>query len=431
MAPRHPISPGNPNNNNLWNLITGNAPTSKGKKKNNAVEALIASGGNGNLQDLKDLVAAKKASSAAVSVSQPTQEISPLEQMLAQFGGGFSVPSQADLSKQAQDLSVAEFAPKIAALQAEMNRAKQSGARARKDVGALYDQLVGEYTQEEKRNRKTYKNEKSTNRTRTSNLRNTITDDYTQLIKDRVNEYKALGIESAAPSSLDGVYGDQASQLAQAASEGAIEDYALGQEERASGNFLRDSRLASRQEGAEAQSDVIRQLQDYLNKSGTSLADLQGQQNSMFQQTLAKLTENAASAQTQYQENLWDKLLEYGKFSQDQSNDTFSRDMRLKEFQQKYGNGGSSAALGTGLQGAAGYLGDQDLVNFFQGALDAGQKYAGTEQGKAAYGTGFKPANSPEQMASIIRNHAINQGKSPAEAMKLFQAALIYYGRGS
>jgi hypothetical protein len=50
-----------------------------------------------------------------------------------------------------------------------------------------------------------------------------------------------------------------------------------------------------------------------------------------------------------------------------------------------------------------------------------------TPQAKLMYG-GQAP-NTPEEMAQMIRDGAANNGMSPEDQQKLWQAALIYFGK--
>lgn len=383
--------------------------------------------------------------------------LAQLEKALTSMFGNqldFKLPDQKTLEKMAKDAANREFDPKIASIRSEMSAASKRGGAAAADVGDLYDQLVDQYSKEEKKSIKAYKKSKAGEKKRTKDLRNTITKDYTNRIKEQTKLYKQLGIEAAVPSALEGQFGDQGSQLAQAAQGGATEQAALNMEDMANRDYLASGRVSSKSEGVEQQADIIGQLQDYLRKQGNQVSELEGSKGSMYAQAMLKLQENAAASGLKAQElamgqqnNMWKALMDLAGFKRGLASDAVNNNMSQAELELKLrqhmdqlgvdnarlkleGAKAGNKDYKSGLLGASQYLNDQNLTNQFQSSLDAATKFNSSPAARSYYGTGDKAANSPEQMASIIRDNALNNGKSPAEATKLYQAALIYFGKG-
>lgn len=462
--------------------------------RNKAIEKLV-SGSGLDAQDMKDLVALKLARSKVNAGKGTTKDIikagtggrptegaggkggasgagskitktpgsssDPYLDQLAKalegmFGNqlDFKLPDQKTLERMSKEAANREFDPKIASVRSEMSAASKRGGQASKDVGDLYDQLVNQYSQEEKKSIKAYKGAKKSEKKRTKDLRNTITKDYTNRIKEQTKLYKQLGIEAAVPSAMSGQFGDQASQLAQAEQGGATEQAALNMEDLANRDYLASGRVSSRSEGVEQQADIIGQLQDYLRKQGNQVSELEGSKASMYNQAMMKLTENAAASGLKAQElamgqqnNMWKSLMDLANYKRGLASDAVNNNMsqaelelKLRQHMDQLGVDNAKLKLDatkagqqnykSGLLGASQYLNDQRLTGQFQSSLDAATKYAPSAQARSYYGTGDKAANSPEQMASIIRDNALNQGRTPAEATKLYQAALIYFGKG-
>lgn len=335
-------------------------------------------------------------------------DLAALQALLAaqmQGGGG---SSSADLSKIVSNSVNGEYDPQIAALQQAMKQAKTRAGGAKKDLGALYNDLSGFYTGRVEPTKNMYKIAKQDAKDRTESLKSSITQDYASRLKEQVDMYKQLGIEAAAPSATEGQYADEASQLAVSDNTGSAEEAALAQEQTGDVNYWSQGAGIAKHEGVEQQADVMQQLQDYLNTQGTNLASLQGQKKAAYNSSLLKAKQEQADAANQQQNQIWQRMLELAK---------------LKQSMQ--GSAGSTPSKG--LTGVAAYLGDQRLANEFQTSLGEAATWSNSAQAKSYYG-GQSP-NSPEEMAQVIRDNAANRGLSPEDQLKLWQAALVYYNK--
>lgn len=330
----------------------------------------------------------------------------------AQLTGGNGGVSNKELAKLLSQSVNGTYDPQIQALQQAMSGAKKRAGSARKDLKALYDDLSSYYTGRIPATQKMYGIADKDAANRTASLKNSITSDYTNRLKEQVDMYKQLGIEAAVPSATQGQYADEAGQLAIADNTGNAEEAALNQEERGDLTYWNEGAGIAQTEGAEQQSALIQQLNDYLNTQGTSIATLKGQKSAAYSQGLLEAKQKAADAATQRQNEIWQHMLDLA---------------RLKQSAAKASSGGSGSTPSKGLTGVAAYLGSQRLADEFQTSLQQAITWNQTPQAKQYYG-GQVP-NSPEEMAQVIRDNAANRGLSVDDQLKLWQAALVYYNK--
>lgn len=350
------------------------------------------------------------ANNAPVSSDQ-SGDMAALEQMLrSQMGSkGMSDKEIAALISQSVG---GTFNPQIKALEQEMNRAKGRAKTARADLKALYADLSGYYNAQGDRSSARYGGAQKQSQARTQGLKNAITQDYTERLKEQVDMYKSLGIEAAAPSATEGQYADQASQLGTADIMGAADQQALDVQQRGDQTYWDEGAAIAQTEGAEQQTNVITQLQDFLNTQGASVAGLKGQKSAAYSQAMLEAKQKRADQMNQQQNQIWSRMLALAK---------------LKQSAAKSGGSGAGKTPTKGLAGIASYLGNQRLVDEFQTSLQQAVTWNQSPQAKQYYGN--EVPNTPEEMAQVIRDNAANRGLSPSDQLKLWQAALVYYNK--
>lgn len=304
------------------------------------------------------------------------------------------------------------YDPQIKAIQQEMGRAKGRAKTARADLKALYNDLSGYYDSRMGATRAMYKGAEKGSQARTVGLKNSITSDYTNRLKEQVDMYKSLGIEAAAPSATEGQYSDQASQLGTADIMGNAEQQALAMEERGNETYWNEGAAIAQTEGAEQQTNVITQLQDYLNQQGSSVAGLKGQKSAASAQAMLEAKQKRADQANQQQNQIWSRMLALAK---------------LKQSAAKSGGTSAGKTPTKGLAGVASYLPSQRLADEFQTSMQQAVTWNQSPQAKQYYG-GEVP-NTPEEMAQVIRDNAANRGLSPSDQLALWQAALVYYNK--
>jgi hypothetical protein len=330
--------------------------------------------------------------------------------LAAQMSGGSSGMSDKEISRLISQSVGGTYDPQIKAIQQEMGRAKSRAGTAKADLKALYNDLSGYYTGHVGSTKAMYGVSKKDAQQRTQGLKNSITADYTERLKEQVDMYKSLGIEAAAPSATEGQYADQASQLAQADISGNAEAQALAVQEQGDATYWNEGAGIAQMEGTERQADVITQLQDYLNTQGASVAGLKGQKSAAYSSALLDAKKKRADQANQRQNETWNRMMDLA---------------RLKQSAAK--SGGSGSTPSKGLTGVAAYLGSQRLANEFQTSMQQAVTWNQTPQAKQYYGN--EVPNTPEEMAQVIRDNAANRGLSADDQLKLWQAALVYYNK--
>lgn len=367
----------------------------------------------------------------------------PTLQALTNMLAGFNVkaPSESQLASQARSGVNAEYNPRIAALQREMEAAKARGKEAKAGVGGVYNSLVKYYTGNVAPTKARNKEAKAQAAARTASLKSEITADYTNRLKEQVEMYKQLGIESAAGTTLPDQQQQEAEALTQAGLSGETEQQALTQEGLGDIRYLTEAGGAAKQEGAEAVSSIESQLQDYLNKQGGQIAGLKGEREAMYAQGLAKLKAESAASTRSAQEEMWKKMMQISQLKNEMQNQQFNQQLAGSKFQldlqklrdsearQSAGGGGSEPKLAKrGLEGVLGL--DPTLVSkgYFMDLLQRSNQWAQTPDALRTFG-GKSPVGNPESMAQIAKWNAQNRGWTPEMQARAYAAMLRYYGR--
>lgn len=346
----------------------------------------------------------KRASDSAID------DIAALENMLRGMMT-FGMPDLSSLRSEAARSVAALFDPQIQNLKKSMSTAKKRAGEAKRDIGAIFNDLVDYYEAQEKPTKERAKAAKAEAQANATSLKQAITQDYAQRLREQVDLYKSLGIEAAVPSATQGQSADQANALAVADNTAAAEQAALNQQEQADLAYWSEGAGIAKREGSEYQADITKQLQDYLNRQEAALAEVKGQKEAAYHQAIMQLEQQAAESAARQQNELWNRMLELAK---------------LKNSMAK-----ASGSSSKGLTGALAYLADigmPQLGSTFQQYLSEAQIWGNSPQGKLYYG-GRGPS-TPEEWAQVIRDNAANKGLSPQQQLALWQAALRYYGRG-
>lgn len=344
-----------------------------------------------------------------------TDDIAMLENMLGSFGGNMQPTNIEALQNELRKAIAAQYDPMISNVRGDISGAKKRAGKAKKDIGAIYDDLVRYYEGQVAPTKERSKSAKAQAKQNAAALKRTISDDYAARLKEQVDMYKNLGIEAAAPSATEGQNEDLANMLAVAENTGAAEETALNLQEQGDLAYWTEGAGIAGNEGAEQQSIITQQLNQYLNEQNQQLSLLKGQKKAAYHTGLMELEQQAAQAASKQQNQLWDRMLQLAR-------------LKLSAASSGGSRGGSGG--GRGLTGALSFLqqtGAGSLGTTFQRYLSEASRWASTPSARAMYGGSV---DSPEEWAQVIRDHAINKGLPADEQDALWQAALRYYGRG-
>lgn len=374
---------------------------------------------NGNRQSqtatnpLAGLEAARQRSKKRTSNNNNAvpDDILALQNMLGAYAGA----DPSDISQLQAELRKAiagQFDPQIANTKQDMAGAKKRAAGAKQDIGAIYDDLVNYYESQVAPTKQRAQEAKETAANNASGVKESITNDYATRIRDQVDEFKRLGIQAAEPSATQAQDSDLANALAVADNTQAAENAALNQQAQGDLAYWTEGAGIAGREGAEQQSNITEQLNQFLNDQSQQLTLLKGQKSAAYHQGLFELQQQAANAASQQQNELWDRMLQLAQ---------------LKLSAARLGQDQADSGPGRGLSGALSFLNNQQLGDTFQQYLAESQRWATTPQAKAMYGGAV---DTPEEWAQVMRDNAANKGQSSQNQQALWQAALRYFGRG-
>lgn len=344
------------------------------------------------------------------------EDIGALQDMLGAYGN-MGAPDIEGLKAELRQAIAGQFDPLIGGVTKDISGAKKRAGSAKRDIGAIYDDLVQYYEGQVAPTKARGKAAKSEAKQNAAALKSSISADYASRLKEQVDMYKNLGIESAAPSATEGQSEDLANMLAVAENTRAAEESALNIQEAGDLGYWTEGAGISKSEGAEQQAVITQQLNQYLNDQNQQLSVLKGQKKAAYHAGLMQLQQQAAEAASKQQNQLWDRMLQLAR-------------LKLSAASQAGSGGGAGRGPGRGLTGALSFLqqsGAGALGSTFQQYLAEAQRWAGTPQARAMYGGSV---DSPEEWAQVIRDHAANKGLPGDERDALWQAALRYYGRG-
>ena len=358
---------------------------------------------------------AKKRSKKRATDSGGNPAIDDIIALQNMLGVGMNPVDMDELQAELRKAIAGQYDPMISYTNKDIAGAKKRARAAKKDIGAIYDDLVNYYEGQVKPTKERGKQAKADAAANANALRQSITDDYAARIREQVDDYKRLGIEAAVPSATEQQDADKANALAMAANTQASENAALTQQEAADLAYWTEGAGIASSEGAEQQSAIVQQLNQYLNEQNRQLALLKGQKSAAYHQGLMQLQQQAAEAASQQQNQLWSRMMDLA---------------RLKLSAAAQATKDATKAPGRGLTGALAFLqdvGQGGLGGTFQQYLSESQRWANTPQARAMYGGSV---DTPEEWAQVMRDNAANKGLSPAQQQALFQAMLRYMGRG-
>jgi hypothetical protein len=188
---------------------------------------------------------------------------------------------------------------------------KQTQGRANTNrgiVGGLYQGAVQDINTGAAQTQRDYDAAQAQSKQLYVDERNRIAAGYAADAAAQRKEAQRLGTEAlgdngaSAQQAADRQFADQLGSQQMQSSQAAY-----GQQEAAAGQYNKSIANATRAEGIEAQSDIMRQLEDYMAQSNSDLADTRAQQAGSISDLMMKLAgagydRDAANAQFQYQQ---------------------------------------------------------------------------------------------------------------------------------
>lgn len=320
-----------------------------------------------------------------------------------------------------------QFDPIIQQLLAGQKQTQARASTNRGIVGGLYQGAVGAINQGAAQTQKSYDSAQAESKNLYTDERNRIAAGYAADAAAQRQEAKRLGTEALGDNGAsqqqvaDRQFSDQMGSQQMQSTQGA-----LGQQEAAAGQYNNAIAQATRAEGVEAQSDIMRQLEDYMSQSNSDLADTRAQQAGSVSDLMMKLAgagydRDAQNAQFQYQQqrdylgdqnNLADRQQE-ALLNQLKAMQGGQGDEKLNPYQ-------SAATFAEQLRPGQG----SDIIAAIQGSMaNRGEIYARSKNDEV-------PMN-PALFAKLIADDPNNQGMDRNTLMQVSQELYrLLYGMG-
>lgn len=388
----------------IWNNVTGNKNANNPWQPSNPGDRPLL--GNNPTNPLGALPGANSGLPSAVPGSATQDRTTYLNQLFEQLMQGLkgsvpTMPSDADLRKQASDYASAQYDPQIKAIQREMGRTKGRAKESSADLKELYKELSGAYKQDAKIADADYRQIQAEQKVNAQELQQQIGTGYKDSIASQTDLMKSLGLEQAVPETTRGQQNDMSylQKLAGTQTQATADELALG---RSAGNqYYREGATGALQEGASAIEELMDNLNNYLTQRGDQISGLEGQRQSASNMLFQQLQQQAAQSMASAQDKQWQRLLELGRFRQSLDS----------------GRGTSYK----GISGASQLLGEQvgeQKAQQLMGRVNEILQYAGTRQ--------KQDVNS---VLNYAANHARNVGLNPQDTLALINAMYAYFGR--
>lgn len=351
---------------------------------------------------------------ALESANAPPSTADLLAELQAMQDPSRYMPDQGSLARQAMEMANAQYDPLIAQLQSQMGSARNRANRNRTEVGNMFGALSTDLQGDIPEIQQMYAEDKGESQAMFDQLQQQTKDQYAASAADQQAMMERLNIEAAAPEVMAEQNRDRNYFTQLAARDAAVEQTALGKEERAAVNYTQQGSQIARSEGTQRQADIMAQLADLLGqyegqigaqkaaKNSTYLSTLYGMQNESQQNALQ-------SAQRDFENQI--SLIQLGR--------ALSKDGESKPVGPvKSPADIAGRALGMGLdQNRA-----QAVQDIFMSAISSDpQILSGTSV--------FGQAATKETMASRVVEAGKRQGLSGADLNVLRTIALEYFGR--
>jgi hypothetical protein len=324
--------------------------------------------------------------------------------------------------KQAESSVNAQFAPIIQQILAGQKQTQARAGQNKQAVAGLYQGAVQDVNAGAAKTQQSYDSTQAESKKLYEDERNRIAAGYAADAAAQRAEAKRLGTAAlgdngaGAQQMADKQFADQMGSQQMQSSQSA-----LGQQEAAAGQYNNAIAQATNLEGAEAQQDIMRQLEDYMASSNGDLADTRAQQAGSISDLMMKLAgagydRDSQNAQFQYQQER-DYIGDQTSLADRQ------QELLLSQLQAMQGGGQGQGQNGEKLnpwQSVATFADQvapgqgQDLIGAIQGSMsNRGEIYARSKEDPV-------PMN-PALFAKLIADDPSNQDMPRNQLMQVAQ----------
>lgn len=331
-----------------------------------------------------------------------------------------AMPSSADILQQAQRQANATYDPQIAAIQRAMSNQKTTAAKNKGELQSLYGGLANSYGPEAKaakaQNATAKKNEAAQFKATQQDLANQDA----QVRQQQEKELARLGVQSALPETLKGQdegasFLDKLMAQQSQAQQQSLDLLGSGDQ-----SYYQQGRGIAQLTGNNAVTDLMSQLNQYLQGASGDISTLQGQKAAAIQQLQQQLQSSAASEAQKQQASNWDNLFKL---------------MQFYAGQQNNGAGSIKSGMTGAQQLAQQFFPGNGLSNQFEQSKLAGSLVELLNQkpfiaGQIPGPNGTSNRLTPEAAGNLAQTYASQQGMTDAEKKAFYAMVMAYYGRG-
>ena len=251
-------------------------------------------------------------------------------QAAAALGDAFQIPNfnpgdfggSADVDYMAMARQM--FAPQTQYLDAQAEAARKRGAQNDRQVAGYYNQTVKDILGMAGGIKQNYASGRNQVGAAYNQALGSVGQAYDKSRDDQLAILKRLGIEQAAPETLEQNAGDRAFIQSVLAANNQGNQNMLTQMGAAAGTFNTEQGNITRQAGAEARTGLKRQMEDILAQIAGKKADVEGQIN----QQRFSLESDAQKAQREAEQNAYGRYKDERDFNYRVANDKATLDLR-------------------------------------------------------------------------------------------------------
>lgn len=357
-----------------------------------------------------------------VATPDPLQDIYDLyKQLLLNMGSGnVTMQSPEALRALAEKQINLQFDPQINALKQEMAERKKRYAANKKELLELWNDLSLSYGDESGLSSSYYDSAISDQSDRASNFEQMMRDNYDESLDYMGNEFDKLGIQDTSaytdPLMSSGL--EEANRLYQNSNDG-FEQY-LNTNASAEGDYLSGMADSARMHGAEGAQDLLEELTYYLDSANSNLTNLRSQRGTSLELLIAQMAQQQQEAQAKAQQQMFDNLLNAGKFRLDLQ----GMSNNLNQAQTS-----NSPTYNSGLLGANQQFTGNPNANNLSGILQELLQKQEFREGRFQAADGTIVKLTPAQAASYALQEAQNRGLGAQDTLQLMNAVYAYFGQ--
>lgn len=203
------------------------------------------------------------------------------------------------------------YAADISAIRGNIKDARKDTKRDRREIEAMYKGLARSYGKSMRESEASGDSAVAEVNQIAGNASQSVQDANTQLMNERMEMLKGLGIEEAAPAVTDETPGQTMSALEQIAQNQQIAATNLQSNAEANKQFFRSGRQGARMEGTNRSLDALENFRDYKRANKDQIRSLKGQRAREVAGAKQSAQAQAAEMQANAEAETWSRLMEY------------------------------------------------------------------------------------------------------------------------